>query len=209
MARYRGPVCKLCRREGGKLFLKGDRCVSDKCSFERRGYPPGQHGQEMRRKESEYLVQLREKQKTRRIYGILEEQFRNYFKKAERQRGLTGENLLRLLECRLDNAVYRLGFAPSRRAARQLVRHRHLLVNERMVDIPSYLLKPGDVIKVKEKSRDLQVVQSGLKQMDRGKVPPWLQLDVEHLIGRVLERPEREDMPVPVQEELIVGFYSR
>ena len=209
MARDTGPVCRLCRAQGIKLFLKGDRCMTDKCALERRNYPPGQHGPEIRRRETEYAVQLREKQKARRIYGVSERQFRNYFHKAERQKGLTGENLLRLLECRLDNVVYRLGFAPSRRAARQLVRHRHFLVNDRVVDIPSYLVKPGDVIRVREKSKDLEVIHSGLNLAGRGKLPPWLELDRENLIGRVLERPKREDIPVPVHEDLIIGFYSK
>lgn len=209
MARYTGPACRLCRSQGMKLFLKGDRCMSDKCALEKRNYPPGQHGPEARRRETEYLIQLKEKQKARRIYGVNERQFRNYFELAERQKGLTGENLLGLLECRLDNVVYRLGFAPSRRAARQLVRHRHFLVNNRVVDIPSYLVKPGDVIGVREKSRNLEVIQAGLSQAGRGRLPAWLELNREELTGRVLERPKREDIPVPVQEDLIVGFYSK
>jgi len=164
MARYRGANCKLCRREGEKLFLKGSRCFSEKCAFERRAYSPGEHGRAMRRKGSEYALRLREKQKVRRIYGVLERQFRNYFHRAERQKGITGENLLRMLECRLDNLVYRLGFAPSRKAARQLVLHRHFMVNERVVNIPSYQVKPGDIIAVREKSKNLDVIHQALRE---------------------------------------------
>jgi len=209
MARYLGPNCKLCRREGTKLFLKGERCTSQRCSFERRGYAPGQHGQSMARKRTEYELQLREKQKAKRIYGVLERQFRNYFRKAERLKGIAGENLLRLLECRLDNLVYRLGFAPSRKAARQLVRHRHLTVNERIVDIPSFQVSPGDVIKVRERSRQLQIVHDALTKMGKGRELPWLTVDKANLTGSLLDMPGREDIPTPVEERLIVELYSR
>ena len=209
MARYTGPVCKLCRREGEKLFLKGSRCMTTKCSFEKKSYAPGQHGITQRRKQSEYGVQLREKQKVRRIYGILERQFRNYFERAERMKGITGENLLKLLESRLDNTVYRLGFAQSRRQARQLVRHRHFLVNGKLVDIPSYILKPGDVISVKESSRRLSVIHEAMKRVRDDEMYPWLKIDKAKLEGVFLEPPSREDIPVNVQENLIVELYSK
>lgn len=209
MARYKESVCKLCRREGEKLFLKGERCYSEKCTLDRRGYAPGQHGQNpRRRKGSEYKLQLREKQKMRRIYGILEQQFRNYFKKAERKKGITGENLLVMLECRLDNLVYRLGFAPSRNAARQLVRHGHFTVNQKKTDIPSYQAKPGDIISVKEKSRNLDIIHSALKEA-RGADLPYLRLDKAKLLGELLELPKRTDIPVLAQEQLIVELYSK
>jgi small subunit ribosomal protein S4 len=209
MARYIGPNCRLCRREGAKLFLKGERCSSERCSFERRGYAPGQHGQSMTRKPTDYELQLREKQKAKRIYGVLETQFRNYFKKAERVKGISGENLLRLLECRLDSLVYRLGFAPSRKAARQLVRHRHFLVNDRIVDIPSYQVSPGDVIKVREKSRQLQTIHETLTKAGKGRELPWLSVDKVNLTGTLLQVPTREEIPTPVEERLIVELYSR
>lgn len=209
MARYRGSSCKLCRRQGAKLFIKGERCLTEKCAFERREYPPGQHGQYLRRKISDYGVQLREKQKVRRIYGIMERQFSNYFKRAERETGITGENLLQLLELRLDNVVYRMGFAPSRKTARQLVLHGHFLVNDRKVNIPSYRLKPGDVIQVREKSRQLEVIHLALKTSDKGVIAPWLKVEKAKLRGEVLERPSREEIPTPVQEQLIVELYSR
>ena len=209
MARYRDAQCRLCRREGEKLFLKGDRCVTDKCAFERRGYAPGQHGHDSRRKISDYGLQLREKQKARRMYGVLEKQFRNYYVKAARQKGITGENLLRLLESRLDNVVYRLGFAPSRNTARQLVRHRHFMVNERVVDIPSYQVKAGDIVQVRGKSQKLAVIQAALKRMDRRTELPWLQVDKAKMTGQVLALPNREEVPVPIQEHLIVGLYSQ
>ena len=209
MARYVGPNCRLCRREGTKLFLKGERCISDRCSFERRGYAPGQHGQAMTRKRSEYEHQLREKQKAKRIYGVLEKQFRNYFRKAEREKGVAGENLFQLLECRLDNVVYRLGFAPSRKAARQLVRHRHFQVNDRDVDIPSYKVSVGDVISVREKSRQLEVIHRALTEMGKTRELPWLSVDKVNLTGTLLEIPKREDIPTPVEERLIVELYSR
>jgi small subunit ribosomal protein S4 len=209
MARYIDANCKLCRREGQKLFLKGARCFSDKCAFERRPYAPGQHGQRMRRKISEYGIQLREKQKVRRIYGIFEKQFRNYFKKAERIKGITGENLLALLECRLDNVIYRLGFAPSRKAARQLVLHKHFSVNGRTVNIPSYHLKPKDIIKVREKSANLDVIHEALKASGRGTDISWLRTDKAKLEGELLEIPRREEIPIVVQEQLIVELYSK
>ena len=209
MARYRGAQCRLCRREGEKLFLKGDRCVTDKCAFERRGYAPGEHGRDMRRKVSDYGLQLREKQKARRVYGLLERQFKSYYEKAARQKGITGEILLRLLESRLDNVVYRLGFAPSRNMARQLVRHRHFTVNGRIVNIPSYQVKPGDIIQVKEKSTKMAVVQSALKRIDRRTELPWLQVDKATFTGSVLALPERDEIPTPIQEHLIVGLYSK
>jgi small subunit ribosomal protein S4 len=198
----------LCRREGEKLFLKGTRCLSEKCSFEKRGYAPGQHGQNVRRKVSEYGHQLREKQKVRRVYGILERQFHNYFEKAEQKKGITGENLLQLLECRLDNIIYRLGFAPSRKAARQLVRHRHFSVNGRIVDIPSYNIRVNDIIRVKEKSKGLDVIHMALKE-SRGEELAWLRLNKAGLEGELLEIPKREDIPIPAQEQLIVELYSK
>ena len=209
MARYRDPNCKLCRREGEKLFLKGSRCFSDKCSFERRSFAPGQHGTNMRRKVSGYGLQLREKQKVRRIYGILEKQFHNYFEKAEHVKGITGEILLRLLETRLDNFVYRLGFAPSRKAARQLVRHRHFLVNGRIVDIPSFQLKPHDVVRVKDRSRKLDIIHLALKDAERSADLPWLRLNKAALEGELLENPKRADIPINVTEQLIVELYSK
>jgi len=208
MARYREANCKLCRREGEKLFLKGARCMSDKCAIERRQYAPGQHGQNLRRKVSAYGLQLREKQKVRRTYGVLERQFRNYFKKADAKTGITGENLVQFLERRLDNMVYRLGFAPSRKAARQLVRHRHIMVGERIVDIPSFLVKPGDVVRVKDKSKNLDLIHSALK-MGRGEEMPWLRLNKAALEGELLEIPKRSDIPLTANEQLIVELYSK
>jgi small subunit ribosomal protein S4 len=199
----------LCRREGEKLFLKGTRCLSDKCPIERGAPPPGQHGAVTRRKVSEYGVQLREKQKVRRIYGVLERQFHKYYTKATRMRGITGENLMILLEQRLDNIVYRLGFAPSRKAARQLVRHRHFTVNNRIVDIPSYAVQPGDVIKVRDKSKRLDVIHMALKEAGRGGELPWFRLDKAHLEGELLALPTRLDIPTPAQEQLIVELYSK
>lgn len=209
MARYIGPVCKLCRREEKKLFLKGAKCTSPKCPIEKRNFPPGQHGKNRRFKVSEYGIQLREKQKMRRIYGLLEKQFHNTYKKALRVKGVTGENLLRLLERRMDNIVYRLGFAPSRNAARQLVRHRHFLVNDRLVDIPSYLVKSGDVIKVREKSRKLEIIHASMRRMREGKALPWLDLNKANMTGTVLEIPGRADIPTEVNEALIVELYSK
>lgn len=209
MARYRGSVCRLCRRETEKLFLKGSRCYSDKCAVDRRNFPPGQHGFNVRRKISNYGVQLREKQKVKRIYGLLEKQFHTYYVKATRQKGVTGENLLVLLETRLDNVVYRLGFAPSRKSARQLVRHRHFTVNNRTVDIPSYIVKPGDVIKVRDKSKSLEIIHMALRESDRMVDMPWLRLNKANLEGELLEKPKRIDIPLTVQEQLIVELYSK
>jgi small subunit ribosomal protein S4 len=209
MARYTGPVCKMCRREGEKLFLKGSRCVAVKCSFEKKSYAPGQHGVSQRVKLSEYGIQLREKQKVRRIYGILEKQFRNYFQRADRLKGVTGENLLRLLESRLDNTVYRLGFAQSRKQARQMVSHRHFFVNGRLVDIPSYLLKPGDEISVKEKSKKLMMLHDSMRRIRDEDMYPWLRLEKAQIQGTFLDWPNREDIPIQVQENLIVELYSK
>ncbi len=208
MARYRDANCKQCRRESEKLFLKGSRCSSEKCAFERRAYSPGERGRAMRRKGSEYALRLREKQKVRRIYGILEQQFRNYFHRAAKQKGITGENLLRMLECRMDNLVYRLGFAPSRKAARQLVLHRHFLVNDRIVSIPSFQLKPGDIISVREKGKKLDVIHQALRE-GRGGDVAYLRLDKAHLQGELLEQPKRTDIPLAVQEQLVVELYSK
>jgi len=206
VARYRGPVCKLCRREGMKLFLKGERCLTEKCSIERRSYPPGEHGRG-RIKQSEYLLQLREKQKARRYYGLLEAQFRVYYARATRGSGVTGENLLRMLETRLDNVVYRLGFAASRAQARQLVRHGHFLVNGRRVNIPSYQVKPDDIVNLKTGSTAEQVVRDATDL--NAAVAPWLQADHEGLTGKVLKWPERDEIDAPVQEQLIVELYSK
>jgi small subunit ribosomal protein S4 len=207
MARYTGPVCKICRREGEKLFLKGNRCYAEKCSFERRPYSPGEHGQETRRKEGGYSLRLREKQKVKRTFGLLEEQFHSYFEKANTKKGITGENLLQSLECRLDNLVFRLGFAPSRRAARQMVRHRHFLVNGKVVDVPSYEVRPGQIVSVREKSRDLEVVHLALKSAREDL--PYLRLDKARLEGELVEVPRRADIPVTAQEQLIVELYSK
>jgi small subunit ribosomal protein S4 len=209
MAVYHDAKCRLCRREGMKLFLKGTRCNTDKCAMERRGYAPGEHGKSRRVKETNYGQQLREKQKARRIYGILERQFRQYFYKAAASKGVTGETLLQMLESRADNVVFRLGFAPNRSAARQLVRHGHVLVNGRKVDIPSYLLKVGDVISVREKSRQLGVVQNSLEGRKGQSTPEWLELNADTVSGRVLNIPSRGAIPVPVNEQLIVELYSK
>ncbi len=209
MARYRDAKCKLCRRENEKLFLKGDRCTSKKCALESRSYPPGQHGRSRRGKPSKYNLQLREKQKLRRMYGLLENQFRNYFEKAEKQKGITGTNLLCLLERRLDNIVYRLGFCSSRATARQLIRHKHIEVNGRKVNIPSFLVKTGDRIALKEKSRSLFVVQESLKNFDSRHMVPYLDMDISKMEGSFLEIPARDVIPVPVDEYLIVELYSK
>ncbi|CAB4687631.1 MAG: 30S ribosomal protein S4 [Actinobacteria bacterium] len=206
MARDRGPKCKQCRREGLKLFLKGERCLTEKCAIERRSYPPGEHGRG-RIKQSEYLLQLREKQKARRYYGLLETQFRNTYEKASRQGGVTGENLLRLLETRLDNVVYRLGFAASRAQARQLVRHGHFSVNGRRVNIPSFGVKPEDVVTLKGSSAAEQIIRDATDLT--ASVAPWLQADHEGLTGKVLKWPERAEIDTPVQEQLIVELYSK
>ena len=208
MARYTGPSCKLCRREGLKLFIKGERCYTDKCSFDRRPYPPGQHGQR-RIKFTEYGIRLREKQKVRRIYGMVEKQFRSYFDKADRGRTVTGEAFLGLLERRLDSVAYRLGFAWTRSDGRQLVRHKHLQVNGKTVNVPSFLVKPGDVITVKEKTRQSVRIQGALAGVERRGVPEWLELNRETLAGTVKTMPNREEITLPIQEQLIVEFYSR
>ncbi|MEJ2048589.1 MAG: 30S ribosomal protein S4 [Calditrichota bacterium] len=209
MARNTGPVCKLCRREGEKLFLKGARCMSAKCSFEKRSYIPGQHGVSQRAKLSEYGVQLREKQKVKRIYGILEAQFRNYYQKATRQKGVSGQNLLKILESRFDNVIYRLGFAHSRNAARQLILHRHFTVNGRVVNIPSYLLRPNDVIEVREKSRKLVPIHEAMRRVKDDFMLPWLSIDKAKMKGVFMDVPTREDIPVNVQENLIIELYSK
>jgi small subunit ribosomal protein S4 len=208
MARYTGADCRLCRREGIKLFLKGDRCYSAKCGVERRPYPPGMAGRK-RVRDSEYRVQLREKQKAKRIYGILEKQFRGYYKIASKHTGITGENLLQILETRLDNVVYRLGFAASRDEARQLIRHRHFTVNDRIVTIPSYRVRPGDVVAVAEKARDFSVIKVAILSSAKIEVPGWLEVDVEHLSGKVLSLPLRDQIDLPVREQLIVELYSK
>jgi len=208
LARYTGSVCRLCRRENLKLYLKGDRCYSDKCAFERKGYPPGQHGQS-RSKHSDYGIQLREKQKVKRIYGILENQFRRYFEKADKMKGITGENLLLFLERRMDNMVFRLGFASSRSEARQLIRHSHFLVNGRKVNIPSYLVSPGEIVEVREKSRKIPRIVESLEAVARRGVPHWLELDKENVKGKIVSLPSREDLTMPIQERLIVELYSK
>ena len=208
MARYIGPVCRQCRREGEKLYLKGDRCYSDKCGFTKRSYAPGQHGQN-RKKMTEYEIQLREKQKLRRIYGILERQFARYFSLAERKKGITGDNLLQILESRLDNVVFRLGFAESRKEARQLVRHGHFLVNGAKVDIPSFLTKPGDEISISEKFLSSSKAKEILKAAEGKGVPEWLEIDRENKKGKVKALPSREQIDIPVKEHLIVELYSR
>ena len=208
MARYRESVCRLCRREGLKLFLKGDRCYSEKCAFERREYAPGDHGQ-MRKKPSDYGVQLRAKQKLKRMYGLLEKQFHSYFEKADRQKGITGTNLLVLLERRLDNMVFRMGFASSRTEARQLVRHYHFSVNGRKVNIPSYLVKVGDEIEVREGSRKVSLIIEALESVARRGIPQWLALDKENFKGAVRMFPTREELTMPVQEQLVVELYSK
>ncbi|MDD4775564.1 MAG: 30S ribosomal protein S4 [Syntrophomonas sp.] len=209
MARYTDAVCRQCRREGEKLFLKGDRCYSEKCAIQRRAFVPGQHGQKRRQKSSEYGIQLREKQKTKRIYGVLEKQFRNYFKKAERQKGIAGENLLILLERRLDNVVFRLGFASSRKEGRQLVTHDHFTINGKKANIASMLVSIGDTIQVKTGSADSPKFQE-LKAAGAYKTPPqWLEVDIENLTGRVLAFPTRENVDTAVNEQLIVELYSR
>ncbi len=208
MARYTSAQCRLCRREGMKLFLKGERCLTSKCSLERRAYPPGQHGQG-RIKRSDYGLQLREKQKVRRMYGVLEKQFRLYYQRAARMKGVTGENLLQLLERRLDNTVYRLGFANSRKDARQLVSHGHLVINGRRVDIPSIQIKEGDVIEVRERSRKLARIEGALELKAAGEVPGWLELDRDGMKATVKALPMRDDIQIPVQESLIVELYSK
>ena len=208
MARYTGPMCRLCRVEGTKLYLKGDRCHTEKCALERRNYAPGQHGQR-RSKRSDYGLQLREKQKVKRMYGLLEQQFRGYFAKAERQRGITGENLLGLLERRLDNVVYRLGLCHSRTQARQMVRHGHFLVDGKRVNIPSYLVKKEQKVQLREKSRTNKEIQESLKSSERRGVPRWMSLDAANFVGTILDLPKREDISEEIQEQLIVELYSK
>lgn len=209
MSRYRGSVCRFCRRENLKLYLKGDRCYSDKCAFDRRSYAPGQHGQRRSGKISDYGLQLREKQKVKRGYCLSEKQFKLTFERADRKKGITGTNLLLFLEQRLDNVVYRLGFANSRPQARQLVRHGHFLVNGKKVDIPSFQLKPGDVVSIREKSRNMQVFASALEAVVRRSMPQWLDLDKDGFKGVVRSLPAREDITMPIQENQIVELYSR
>ncbi|MCZ6701951.1 MAG: 30S ribosomal protein S4 [Ignavibacteria bacterium] len=208
MARYTDSVCKLCRRERQKLFLKGQKCYTEKCPIEVRNYPPGEHGQGRRAKVSEYGIQLREKQKIKRIYGLLETQFRNYFKKANKQKGITGENLVKLLESRFDNIVFRLGLAASRKQARQLITHRHFVINEKLVDIPSYSLSAGDVIKVRDKSKKLDAIHNSLKRI-KDSTYSWLTIDKANLAGTFVEVPERVDVPLNANEQLVVELYSK
>jgi len=212
MARYTGPVCKLCRREGEKLFLKGERCMSPNCAMERRAYPPGQHGRETqfrRRRASDYARQLREKQKARRVYGVLERQFRRYFQEAVRRTGRTGDNLITILESRLDNVVYRLGFADSRAQARQLVQHGHFWLNGGPTNIPSRLVKAGDLISLRQQSRQKTYFKERVPIMEEREVPGWLSLDLRDLSGRVVNLPSREDVDLPIDQQLIVEYYSR
>lgn len=208
MARYREALCRLCRREGEKLFLKGDRCYTDKCGIERRKYAPGHHGQR-RRKYSDYALQLREKQKAKETYGLLEKQFKKYFHMAEKKKGVTGSNLLQLLELRLDNVVYRLGLASNRRQARQLVLHGHIKLNDRRVNIPSCLTRPGDIITLKESSKKLSLIEENVSKIEHRGIPGWVEMDAASLQGKVINAPEREDIELPVQEQLIVELYSK
>lgn len=209
MARYRGSVCRICRRENMKLFLKGDRCYSDKCAFDRRSYAPGQHGQRRRGKVSDYGIQLREKQKVKRLYGLSEKQFRLFFSRADRQKGITGTNLLVLLERRLDNVVYRLGFVNSRAQGRQFVRHNHFLVNGKKVNIPSYMIQADDVVEVREKSKKIQSINDSLDAVVRRGIPQWLELEKDSFRGMIKGFPVREDITMPIQEQLIVELYSK
>jgi small subunit ribosomal protein S4 len=209
MARYTGAVCRLCRREDMKLFLKGERCYTDKCGYERRSYPPGQHGQSRRRKRSDYGEQLREKQKVKRIYGIAERQFRGYYHKATRMKGVAGENLIQLLERRLDNVVYRMGFASDHAEARQLVRHGHFSINGKKVDIPSYLVRPRDIINVLESSQKIARINEALAAVDRRGVPQWIDLDKDSFRGTIRQLPSREDVTLPIREQLIIELYSK
>lgn len=209
MARYIGAVCRLCRREDMKLFLKGERCYTDKCGYERRSYPPGQHGQSRRKKRSNYGEQLREKQKVRRIYGIAEKQFRGYYHKATRMKGVAGDNLVQLLERRLDNVVYRMGFASDHAEARQLVRHGHFHVNGKKVDIPSYLIRSGDVVNVVESSQKIARISEALAAVDRRGVPQWIDLSKDDFRAHVRQLPVREDVTLPIREQLIIELYSK
>jgi len=208
MARYVGPICKRCRRENVKLFLKGDRCYTDKCAFDRRPYPPGMHGQR-RSKPTEYGIRLREKQKVRHVYGLMERQFRRYFAMADAAKGVTGETLLNNLERRLDSACFRLGFGATRTDARQLVRHKHVLVNGRVVNVPSFLLRPGDKISIHERSKKLVRIEQAQATAGRREAPTWLELDAETLTGTVKTMPNREEITLPIREQMIVEFYSR
>jgi small subunit ribosomal protein S4 len=209
MGRYTGSVCRLCRREKIKLFLKGTKCETDKCPIERRPYPPGDHGKDRRVKESDYGLQLREKQKAKRIYGARERQFRNYFEGATRQTGVTGQHLLQALECRLDNVLYRMGFALSRAGARQLVRHRHVTVDNRVVDIPSYQVSPNSLVAIREQSRNLVMVTHAVEKRGGRTLPGWLEVNMDAMNGRIRMKPAREEIQIPVQEQLIVELYSK
>ena len=209
MARYTGSSCRQCRRENLKLFLKGDRCYGDKCAFERRPYAPGQHGQRRAGKSSDYQLQLREKQKVKRIYGVLEKQFRRYYYRAEKQKGITGTNLLILLECRLDNIIYRMGFAASRDQARQLIRHNHFMVGNRKVNIPSYQAKVGDIVQIRERSRKVASILGAMETVIRRGIPSWIELDKENFKGTLSALPNREDLTMPIQENLIIELYSK
>ena len=209
MARHTGASCRLCRRENLKLFLKGDRCYGDKCAFERRPYAPGQHGQRRGGKLSDYQLQLREKQKVKRIYGVLERQFRRYYYQAEKQKGITGTNLLVFLERRFDNTVYRMGFANSRNQARQLIRHNHFLINNKRVNIPSYQVKVGDTVEVKDKSREATSITEAMETVVRRGIPNWIELEKGNFRGKLLAYPNREDLTMPIQEQLIIELYSK
>jgi len=208
VAKYTGALCRICRREGEKLFLNGDRCYTDKCAIERRKYPPGQHGQGYR-KLSDYGFQLREKQKVRKMYGILERQFRRYFYEAEKKKGVTGEVLLQIIESRLDNVVYRMGFASNKRSARQLVRHGHILVNNKEVNLPSYATKEGDMISIRESSRDMPLIVESLSKVEHRGIPPWVEVDSGNFTGKFLHTPSRDELQIPIQEQLIVELYSK
>ncbi|HEX6051273.1 MAG TPA: 30S ribosomal protein S4 [Gemmatimonadaceae bacterium] len=211
MSRYTGPSCRQCRREGTKLFLKGTKCFTEKCPVERRPYAPGQHGQNTarRRKSSEYSKQLREKQKIKRIYGVSERQFRNTFERVATLPGITGHNLLAALESRLDNVVYRMGFAASRKAARQLIRHRHVEINQKTVDVPSYIVDPGEEVRVRMKSREMASIMAAMDQSTRGAPLSWIAVDRDTFSGRMLERPQRTSIPIAAQEQLVVELYSK
>ncbi len=209
MARYTGAVCRLCRREDTKLFLKGDRCFTDKCAYERRQYPPGMHGQARRRRPSDYGQQLREKQKVKRMYGLIEKQFRGYYYKASRMKGVTGENLLQLLERRLDNVVLRCGFAASHAEARQLARHGHFLINGKKVNIPSFQVQAGDVIEVRERSRKVQKVVDAIANLDRSPLPAWIEIDRDNFKAKITQLPAREDVSADIDEQLIIELYSK
>lgn len=209
MARYTGASCKLCRREKQKLFLKGTKCYTDKCPIESRNYPPGQHGASKRSRLTDYAVQLREKQKVRKTYGVLENQFRRYFSEASRKTGITGDNLVKLLERRLDNTVYRLGLAPSRKSARQLILHKHFLVNGKVVNVPSYLLRSGDSVQVRDKSKKLEMIHDSMKRIKDNMMVPWLTLDKASMKGVFMKEPDRSEVPFIANEQLIVELYSK